>query len=468
MGENSDGYENFTALASRLGLNPAEMLVVAHKVGLGIFDPNYGSLDLSPNQVAKIVQYVAERITADEEQPSNKKPKKKTRHQQNNAIKAKTKVRREKDPLTINEFVTFFNLPEEDIRHICEENDITISAGNHTFSKVDRRKLTIILTNKKLNESLTDPAETIIPVIEKKRPNSSSPTQATIERAVHKRVSVLARELEADEDTLHYVIDALQIRIIYDRFEKVEVRHELAIKTALRATANLPDDVNDRGEIKLKAIASKFGVPHARLVQFCAEQGIPIRHTRYVSPHGGLRIATLLDSQDVIQQLNRSSTNPVSSAAPPENAEELVEQMPAVNYQGISLTRQNFKEFSFEKSDMRQVDLSFSILVQANLKGVDATDGEFSRVQAALADFSNANLSNARFDHADLSRSSFRNTCCIGTNFSNTNLQRTDFTGANLTNADFRWADLSGAIFTNTTWINGEVINSSTEAVLGN
>ena len=53
MSENSDEYENFTALASRLGLNPAEMLVVTHKVGLGIFDPNYGSIDLSPNQVAK-------------------------------------------------------------------------------------------------------------------------------------------------------------------------------------------------------------------------------------------------------------------------------------------------------------------------------------------------------------------------------------------------------------------------------
>jgi len=30
MSENSDEYENFTALASRLGLSPAEMLVVTH------------------------------------------------------------------------------------------------------------------------------------------------------------------------------------------------------------------------------------------------------------------------------------------------------------------------------------------------------------------------------------------------------------------------------------------------------
>ncbi|MFN5115412.1 MAG: pentapeptide repeat-containing protein [Acidimicrobiaceae bacterium] len=468
MSENSDEYENFTALASRLGLSPAEMLVVTHKVGLGIFDPNYGTIDLSPIQIAKIIQHVAERETEEESQPSNKKPKKKTRRQQNNVIKAKKKNNYEKDPLTIREFETFFNLPEEDIRNICEENDITISGGNHTFSRVDRRKLTIILTNRKLNGSLTDAPETIIPVIETKRANPMAPSSAPVERAVNKRISVLARELETEEDTLHYVIDALQIRIIHDRFEKVEVRHEQAIRTALKAMANLPRDFNDRGEIKLKAIASAFGVPHSRLVQFCAEQGIPIRHTRYVSPHGGLRIATLLNSQDIVQELNRNNVNPASTTAAPQNTEELVEQTPAVNYQGITLTRQNFKEFSFEKSDMRQVDLSFSILVQANLKGVDATDGEFSRVQAALSDFSNANLSNARFDHADLSRSSLRNSCCIGTSFSNTNLQRADFTGANLTNADFRWADLSGAIFSNTTWINGKVINSPTEAVLEN
>ena len=468
MSENSDGYENFTNLASRLGLNPAEMLVISHKVGLGIFDTNYGAIDLTSIQVAKIIQYLAEYETKEEELSSSKKTKKKTRRQQNNAIKAKTKAKEETDPKTVNEFATFFNLPEEDIRHICEESDITISAGNHTFSKVDRRKLTLLLSNRRLNGSVDDATEIVIPVIQKKRPNSSTPNQVAVERAVHKRISVLARELETDEDTLHFVIDALQIRIIHDRFEKVEVRHEASIKTALSAMANLPNDFNDRGEIKLKAIAAKFSVPHSRLVQFCAKQGIPIRHTRYVSPHGGLRIATLLDSQDVIQELTRSDASTVPATPTTNNEEKLVEQAPAVNYQGISLTRQNFKEFSFEKSDMRQVDLSFSILERANLAGVDATDGEFSRVQAAHADFSNANLSNAKFDHADISNGSFRNACCIGTNFSNANLQRVDFTGADLTNADFRWADLSDAIISNTTWITGEIINSSTEAVVGN
>ncbi len=466
MSENSNEYENFTALASRLGLSPAELLVVTHKVGLGIFDPNYGAIDLSPIQIAKIIQYVGERETDEESQTSNKKPKKKTRRQQINVMKAKKKSNEEKDPLTVREFETFFNLSEEEIRNVCEENDITISAGNHTFSKVDRRRLTIILTNRKLNGSLTDAAETTIPVIEIKQVNSLTPSSVSVERAVHKRISVLARELETDEDTLHYVIDALQVRIIHDRFEKVEVRHEQAIKTALKAMANLPKEFNDRGELKLKAIASTFGVPHARLVQFCAERGIPIRHTRYVSPHGGLRIATLLDSQDVIKELNRTDNSATSSSITSVVTEESVIETPTVNYQGISLTRQNFKEFSFENSDMRQVDMKFSILVQANLKGVDATDGEFSRVQAALADFSNANLSHARFDHADLSRSSLKNACCIGTNFSNTNFRGADLTGANLANADVRWADFSGATFSNTTWVNGQIINSSSEAVL--
>lgn len=468
MSENSDEHENFTALATRLGLSPAEMLVITHKVDLGIFDPSYGSIDLSPIQVAKIIQYLVERMSEEEEKPASKKIKKKTRRQQHNVIKAKKKGEDAKEPKSIIEFSEFFNLPEEDIRQICEDNELTVLTNKHTMSKVDRRKLTIVLSNKKLNSSVDDAAEIIIPVIETKRHNSSAPSHVTIERAVHKRISVLARELETDEDTLHYVIDALQIRIIQDRFQKVEVRHEAIIKTAITAMTNLPDDFNDRGEMRLKAIASKFGVPHSRLVRFCAEKGIPIRHTRYVSPHGGLHIATLLTSHNVVQDLNKNHSSIALTPAVEDETEESTLHKPTVNYQGISLTRQNFKEFSFEKSDMRQVDLSFSILVQANLKGVDATDGELSRVQATLADFSDAILSNTKFEHADLSMSSFRNACCIGTNFSNTNLQRVDFTGANLTNADFRWADLSEAIFSNTTWINGEIINSFTEAILGN
>jgi len=457
MNGNEQGSENFTSLATRLGLSPAELLVVTHKIGLSIFDLNYGSLELDPMQIAAIHDHVSQQADSATVSDS-KRSKKKTKKQQLNTTKTKKRDEKEEDPISIEDFVSFFNVSSEILMQLCKDNDIVVGDVKQHLSKANRRTLSSLLYAHSLNVVDHDDAEVFIPIVEVKKLDVEHSAPVAIKRAANKRISVLCRETETDEATLRYVIDALQIRIIHDRFEKIEVRHEDEIKTAITLMKDLPTERTERGEMRLKGMAAKYQVPVFKLADLCAEHGIPTRHKRYVSTHGALRLATLLSDSEILRRLHHPDLIHDESMAVDVVYEE-VTNAESVNYQGISLARQNFKDFSFEKSDMRQVDLSHSILVDANLKSVDAREGQFIRAQAANANFSAANVSDANFDHADLSRSIFVNATCEGTIFANANLQRADFSGANLTGADARWANFSGAIFSNTIWINGLVIN---------
>ena len=457
MSGNELGSENFTSLATRLGLSPAELLVVTHKIGLGIFDPNYGSLELNPAQVAAVHDYVSHQADSSAVSDS-RKSKKKTKKQQQNTIKAKKRDAKEEDPISIEDFSSFFNVSSEILMQLCADNEMVVGDVKQHLSKANRRTLSSLLYAHSLKVQNHDDEEVFIPIVEVKKSDVEHSAPVAIERATNKRISVLCRETETDEATLRYVIDALQIRIIRDRFEKIEVRHEVEIKTAITLMKDLPTERTERGEMRLKGMAAKYQVPASKLADLCAEYGIPTRHKRYVSTHGALRLATLLSDSEILRRVQQPDLIHDESTAVDVMSEE-VTNAESVNYRGISLARQNFKDFSFEKSDMRQVDLSHSILVEANLKSVDAREGQFIRAQAAKANFSAANVAGANFDHAELSRSIFVNATCEGTIFANANLQRSDFSGANLTGADVRWANFSGAIFSNTIWIDGQVIN---------
>jgi hypothetical protein len=461
MKESATSGEVFSSVAARLGHSNASLLYVCHRVGINIFDPNYSNLELSDVQVQAITRFVIE------EKPvkagSNKKKKKPSRK----PIKNKKK-QDEDEPRSLVDMAEYFDVSIEYLRTICDENEIPVTLDQDDLSKNYRRALIGILIATDFNtHTVSEETTTVNPItltVQKaKTPNVDSP--AIRERATHKRISVLARELGATETVLRFIIDSLQIPIFEDRHEKIEVRHEADIAKALTLVDELPGDLNDRGELKLKSVAARFSTSVVALVALCEENAIPTRHKRYVSSHGGLRLATLLNSSGITEKLQASIQEGDVHPEPSEDITTEVSGIEAVNYQGISLARQNFEGFSFQNSMMREVNLSQSTLLYADLSGTNAIDGVFTRAKAAFSNFSGSTLAQARFDHADLSNANFSGADCTNANFTNTNLRTTDFTDANLSGADIRWADFSGAILHNTTWIDGRLVHSLEQAI---
>lgn len=452
--------ELFSALAVRLGHSNASLLYVCHRVGINIFDPDYSNLELSEVQVQAITRFVNEEKPA--ETGSNQKKKKPPRKPQ------KAKKKQDVDePRSLVDMAEYFDVSIEYLRRICDENEIPVTLDQDDLSKNNRRALIGILIATDFNSpTVGEESKTVNPIIHTtlkvKSPNAD--TSASRDRATHKRISVLARELGSTETVLRFIVDSLQIPIIEDRHDKVEVRHETDIAQALTLVDELPGELNDRGELKLKSVATRFNTSVPALIALCEEHAIPTRHKRYVSPHGGLRLATLLNNPDITAKLLLSPRPETGDPEPAEDIQPDISPIDAVNYQGISLARQNFEGFSFQNSMMNEVNLSQSILLNADFTGANATDGVFTRVRAMFCNFSSSVLANSRFDHADLSNADFSNADCRDTNFSNAILQNADFTGSNLSGADIRWADFSGAILHNTTWIDGELVNSLEQA----
>jgi uncharacterized protein YjbI with pentapeptide repeats len=207
-------------------------------------------------------------------------------------------------------------------------------------------------------------------------------------------------------------------------------------------------------------LCEHFGVSLVSVLALCVEKGIPVRNKKQLSVHGVLRVGTLLNDPVRLNSIKRlDQIAKTSTASNPTEETTTKETVEVIDYQGVSLVRQNFEGFSFENAEMTKVDLSHSVLVEASFKSATIKGGLFKRVLAHKAKLNSVNAVEAIFDHADLSNTSLVGATCTNAIFTNANLRNADLTNAVLTGADIRWANLSGVIISNTTWVDGTVVN---------
>lgn len=114
----------------------------------------------------------------------------------------------------------------------------------------------------------------------------------------------------------------------------------------------------------------------------------------------------------------------------------------------------NLTDSKLFRSNFREADLSGSQLIRADLSGIDGTNARFTRSMANGAQFPRANLAGADMSNMDLSGANLSYADLTGTNFSNSNLS-----GATLYNATTRNTSFVGATFSQTTCVNGKVLN---------
>ena len=457
-----EGPTIFSDLATSLGLTNAELFSTCHKAGIPIFDQHYQSLTLTSDQVQVLTAFVSSQVS---EAPTKGKNSKKKQRE--------TKIRQLRKPappaipvlVTVQDFSEYYGLAIDQVKQLCTDNEITSEQQNWSITRRMRKELHDILRkgigSPDSDTGVTNSLQDLLAqaLAEPENAKKAQPP-AKQQRVTHKRIAVLTRELGISEPILLFVIDALQIPFTVERNPKIEIRHQDDIAVALSMLNELKIDSENTKNIRAQIICEHFGVSLPSVLNLCIEKGIPVRNKKQLSAHGVLRVGTLLNdpvrlnSIKRLDQLAESSTpsNPTEETTTKETVE-------VIDYQGVSLVRQNFEGFSFENAEMTKVDLSHSVLVEASFTSATICGGLFKRVLAHKANLNLVNAVEAIFDHADLSNSSLVGATCTNAVFTNANLRNADLTNAVLTGADIRWANLSGVIISNTTWIDGTVVN---------
>jgi uncharacterized protein YjbI with pentapeptide repeats len=108
------------------------------------------------------------------------------------------------------------------------------------------------------------------------------------------------------------------------------------------------------------------------------------------------------------------------------------------------LTQGNFKG-----SDLRGVDLRYSVLIGADFTDTNLTETDLTNTNLTGAKLNGVDLSNKDLTGVNLTEVDLRNKDLTGVNFSRANLSNQDFTGAILAYANLKEADLSGANLSN-------------------
>lgn len=246
----------------------------------------------------------------------------------------------------------------------------------------------------------------------------------------NKRISVLANELNVQELTLRWLIDAVRATVIEGKQPKINLRDEALVKAACEVWANLPVDKNMIDRMRVSKIAKRSGATIKDLFKLCNDLNIKIQNKSFVSASDGVFLQTLY---------SRKGTE-----APSKNNEEVVPQqanvlgVERVQYRNTSYLRQNFAETSFVNSDFQQVNFGYADISGSDFTGCSLRDSQLTRVRAVGSVFVNAKISNCSFDFADL-------------------------TGANFLDSEVSAVSFRKATFAETTWFDGRLINSESE-----
>lgn len=120
---------------------------------------------------------------------------------------------------------------------------------------------------------------------------------------------------------------------------------------------------------------------------------------------------------------------------------------------GYYLPLQNFVRVNFAMSRLEGTELSYSILVRADLSGVHLAKANLSWANLQLANLEGADLKDANLNGTDLRGARLKGANLEGVNLEDailkyTNLKDVDLSGANLQDADFNGANLKGANLT--------------------
>lgn len=276
----------------------------------------------------------------------------------------------------------------------------------------------------------------------------------------HLLLDKLAHELGTSIDDVKRVMVILRIPVPAGSRPKVTTSQARRISEAVVMHNSLPTDRMNRGEVRIRPLLDRHEVSIKAGQEFCRKRGIVLTHGKYCSVDDGLRLLLHLADPSTLDHLRRW-TDPRESAQVPVEAAQ--EPSIAVNYEGISLSRQDFSGYTFAGANLRGADLSFSNLSGADLSGADLSGANLTRATCARTNFASANCTEVIFENAVLNLADFTEADLTRATLIGCKVHHTNFTRSNLTGANLVVPKDEYVILGQTTWIDGRTVNKVSE-----
>lgn len=278
--------------------------------------------------------------------------------------------------------------------------------------------------------------------------------------ATSKRLKVVANENGVTEELLKSLCVAVDIPLISTKKSlKIDVQHLDQLLSTIAVLKEVQQYRSADEKVRISKIAKTFGVQAKEVRDLCEAHDFTVLSERFIESEAETIVLVLL-------QLKAKSEREVEIVDDTSVMEKpILDKTAAVDYSGLSLTRQNIHDYNFSKSVMHEVDFSYSKLSALSFKNsllqrslfiqveIENSTFEMANIQTSNLDFVQAE--NVDFKNANLSECSFRKAILRNCCFSGADLSRCNFQNAKFENCDF-----SGAIVADTKGTDGKLVES--------
>lgn len=278
--------------------------------------------------------------------------------------------------------------------------------------------------------------------------------------ATSKRLKLVAEENGISEKLLSELCAAVGIPVVSGKkSSKINIQYiDQVIKTI--AVFNEVHQLKSSEEkVRISKIAKTFGVQAKDVRELCEANGIPVISERFIANDSETIVLVLL------QLKSDSGGADVQANLPPVVEKPTLIKTKAVDYSGLSLTRQDVHDYDFSKSMMQEVDFSYSMLSALSFNYSQLQKSLFVQVNIRNSMFGSANLDGSVFDFVVADKINFKNANLTSASFRKAKLKNCIFSGADLSQCNFQDAELencdfSGAVIADTKWIDGKLVQS--------
>jgi uncharacterized protein YjbI with pentapeptide repeats len=265
------------------------------------------------------------------------------------------------------------------------------------------------------------------------------------------------------EELLKSLCDAVDIPVISTKkSQKIDVQYLDQLQSTIAVLKEIQQHKSADERVRISKIAKTFGVQAKEVRDLCEANDITVLSERFIDSEAETIILVLL-------QLKANSGGADEHFEIPVIAEKIsLNKKAAVDYSGLSLTRQTIHDYDFSKSVMHEVDFSYSKLSALSFKNSQLQRSLFVQVEIKnstfeMASFQTSNLDfiraeNVDFKNANLSECSFRKAILRNCFFSGADLSRCNFQDAKFENCEF-----STAIVADTIGVDGKLVQSCSD-----
>jgi hypothetical protein len=461
MGTDADGSSgtiSIGGLAKTLDVPPARVITAAIRAGVDCFGPNSTDIPLTAEQAQAITDALGRRVAS-----AATPPKTKVKYSQR-----PTRQRPNTDPRTPEEIAAYTGATVEEVEATAADLGFVRPHYQTRFSRPQRRKILEVLLSDELahydgggDEPLTQ-ALGDLPMEEASKPRST-PVLQFDPGASHRRISVVAKDLGAEENLVEDIVAVLGLPVSADKNRKIEVCDIPEIEAALR---HLPESIETTGdEVDLTSIAPSLDSTVSQLRKRCKDLGISVRSKKFIASRDALKMFLAVPPRATVDPDNDEAAEARKETSDTDTPSPAAQ--PVLRMKGLNLSRQDFSDYDFRNANLEETNLSNSRLDGARFDGANLRSANLTRASLVGSDLTRIDGTNVVLNFSNLTRCVLTDANLTGASLRGADLTGADLTGANLTGAEVRGARFENCNLAGAIWVDGEAFAETKLAEAG-